>query len=654
MAKNIFSGWKKFSTNGKNTIMAHPSGHKMIIAHKSLKPEHLEQLHSLPFAGADSVQPEKLAKGGKVEKQDPDTDLEARSAAAHKAMDLSDSAESPEMAMSAMAASKGIPTEPQQYAEGTPDAPVEAVATEAPKAPDEGDAITQDAAPKAEAAPTADPALARKRELYNFAAAQLNPSSGGDPRKVLGPNYTFGPNGEAPSQFNPAAWEKANQSFQVEQSNQSSAQNNAAQATMLENKSRQEAGLPPLPVPQAAAQVSQAGKEAPVAGQGAQAMGNAPAAPAQGAGDPYGTNAYYDSYTKGINEQKAGMAQEGKAAEAQGQAQSAAIEQGQQVIQDAQTAYNTHYNNLNQERQNFIKDINDSKIDPQHYWADKSTGSKVASAIGLILGGIGGGLDHTGGNVVMDYLNKQIDRDIEAQKANLGTKRSLLEANMQQFHNIRDAADMTRTMQSDIMSNQLKAEAAKQSGPMAKARLLQAAGQLDQQSAPVLSQIAMRKTILGGMQSGHVAPEQVVRMIVPANEQGGAFKELKAAQNDVALKDNVLDSFDKLSSINTVMGKLNPQTRLQVAALKNATLDKLTKDVSGRVTPETVHLIGSLFDTAIAGKQSVGVLRNELNKLVSQGMHYPMLKAYGIDPASAGRFGQSGKSRFTEQPPNTK
>jgi len=53
-------------------------------------------------------------------------------------------------------------------------------------------------------------------------------------------------------------------------------------------------------------------------------------------------------------------------------------------------------------------------------------------------------------------LNRQIDRDIDAQKATLGRKESLLSANMRQFGNLHDATQMTKVMQTDIVSNQLK------------------------------------------------------------------------------------------------------------------------------------------------------------------------------------------------------
>ncbi len=678
------SRFKKISTNGKSTILTHPSGHKFIVQHSALSPEHREQLHNLPFAGGGQVkddvpEPNKknasavqkgaesggpsaseawsnlksglgLAKGGEVPPK-----AEKKKDEVEKSQDLVDETQSPELANSLM-------QEPRrQYAEGGEAAPITDVDGAAPKeviqdvegaAPEAPapQAETQEAAPVP--APTVDLALARKRELYNYAAAQLNPSAGGDPRKILGPNYTFGPNGEAPAQFNPASWAKATQAFQAEQVNKTSAATDAIQAATLENKARQDAGLPPLPVPQAAAGVQQATAEAPKAGQGIEAMGQKPVSQPPQQSDPYGTTAFGNAYEKGINEQKAGLTKEAEVAQSQGNEQQAALQKNQQQQQDTLNNFNTHYNNLDQERNNFIKDIRDQHIDPSHYLSSQGTASRIGTVLGLIVGGIGAGMTHTN-NSALQFLNDQIDRDINAQKADLGKNENLLSANMHQFGNLRDATDMTKAMQMGIVSNQMQQAAAKASGPMAAARLLQAAGQLDQQSAPILSQIAMRKTLIQGAQSGQIPPSRVIEMIVPEHLKGEAQKQLREAQDAGALRDNTLSAFDQMAKINTLAGTLNPQTRMQVSALRDVTLDKLTKDTSGRVTPETVKLIGSIFDSKLANSKTLGVQRAQLDHLLSQGMHYPILKDYGI-PVGPSLFNASGASRIPESAPITK
>lgn len=377
------------------------------------------------------------------------------------------------------------------------------------------------------------------------------------------------------------------------------------------------------------------------------------AAPSQPPGDPFGTQAYQDAYVKGLDEQKQGLAGVAQAEGQQSKAEAAALNQNiQQQQQNAQT-YQTHYDELNKERQAFQQDVQNQHIDPTHYLSSMGTGQKIGTAIGLILGGLGGGLNKTGSNPVMDFLNTQINRDVDAQKAELGKRENLLSANMRQFGVLKDAQDMTRVMQMDILSSQLKKAASQAGSPAAKARALQAAGQLDQQAAPVLSQIAMRRTLLGGMQSGKVAPEQVVRMIVPPNEQGPAYKELKDAQDTIAFRDNALKAFDQLDKTNTVGNRALHVgfTPAAVKALKDPLVAALSKNTAGRFTEQDAGMLESLFPSPGDSPETIRTKRIQLVKMANEKMHFPMLQAYGINMGATGRFDNQGQSRIQESAP---
>jgi len=70
-----------------------------------------------------------------------------------------------------------------------------------------------------------------------------------------------------------------------------------------------------------------------------------------------------------------------------------------------------------------------SEIDPDHYWANKSTGGKIAALLGVALSGLGmTAAGQPGKNPAMDQINAEIQRDIAAQRANLAKKGKDLEA----------------------------------------------------------------------------------------------------------------------------------------------------------------------------------------------------------------------------------
>lgn len=384
--------------------------------------------------------------------------------------------------------------------------------------------------------------------------------------------------------------------------------------------------------------------------QASQAM-EQPQTPQQ-APDPYGTAQTQAAFNLGLQSTMAGNEKEAAVAQNLGAAQAATLGKQVGIQAQQQTDYQNHFKALDMERQALQADIQNNHIDPNRFINTMDGASRIATAIGLIASGMGSAMAHQS-NLAADFLHKQIDNDINAQKANLGKQENLLSANMRQFGNLRDATDMTRIMQTDILANKLKLEAAKASGPMAQANLLKASGDLLMKNAGTMGQMAMRQSLLSGMAKGRVAPESVIMAIVPKEEQAGATKELKEAQNAVSLRDNTLSDFDKIAKINTIGNRAaHPiDATRQVNAIRGAALDKLTKDISGRVTPETVHLIGGIFDTLGTDAPTQAIQRQKLNELMSQGMHFPELKKWGIDPTNLGRFDQQGQSRIKLGPP---
>jgi hypothetical protein len=89
-----------------------------------------------------------------------------------------------------------------------------------------------------------------------------------------------------------------------------------------------------------------------------------------------------------------------------------------------------------------------------------------------------------------------MEQNIKAQEANLNSRQNLLAANLKQFGNLKDAKEMTRMMQADILTNELQKAAATAQSPMAKAEALNAAGKLQMEFAPMQQQFAMRRAMM--------------------------------------------------------------------------------------------------------------------------------------------------------------
>lgn len=497
-------------------------------------------------------------------------------------------------------------------------------------------------------APQADPDLLAKRQMYNKILMGIP----GDPLAQVPhvPGLTFGPNGEEPDKFHPDMWQKAEEAIDGEKERQKNIANTVAkekyESVQSENKARLSAGLKPIAEPEAPMLAQEEPLTPPPA--------NIPDAQGHDIGQmaSFGqeqTNQGDNAYLTGLQEQKAGLGMEAQAMGAQGRAEALAAQEQQTHALEMQKNYESTYSNLEQERQNILKDIQDNHINPNHYMENMSAIGKVSTAIGMVLSGLGSGGSGQP-NMAAQFINNQIDRDIAAQKSNLGKQENLLSANMRQFGNAKDALEMTRVMQNDIYSTKLKEAAAKSMDPVAKARALQMAGQLDIQSAPLLQQMAARKSI---QQSGAAQPEMVIHTLAPESEKAGLFKELQTAQNMSKQKDNLLSAFDKIEKVDTVGQRIKSpiQTPKQIHAILEPMLADLVKDSEGRINETTVEMIRHLMPAAGDDPQTTHQKRSQLNTFLSQKMSFPSLKPYGIDPNNFGRFNPHGQSRFAIQPP---
>ena len=112
--------------------------------------------------------------------------------------------------------------------------------------------------------------------------------------------------------------------------------------------------------------------------------------------------------------------------QAQGMAgQLAAMRAGEEQRQALQAQFQDTMKRRSQQMDELEEDIKNSKVNPNNLWENKSTAQRVASSIGIMIGGYAQGLGRYNSNPVLDQINRQVSLDIDAQKANLSNKFSL-------------------------------------------------------------------------------------------------------------------------------------------------------------------------------------------------------------------------------------
>lgn len=241
--------------------------------------------------------------------------------------------------------------------------------------------------------------------------------------------------------------------------------------------------------------------------------------------DPFGINAYTNQQVKALGEQKAGQIG-AEAAKAQQATAGIAPEQSyQDSIKNALNTYQNSFAAISDERAKIKQNILDGQINPRNYIDNMSTGDKVRTGIGLVLGGMGAGLTH-GPNLAFNYLQNQITNDIDAQKANLGSQNSLLSHNFQEMGDLKDATNMALLQTNDMLGSHMRMLADQAATPMQKAQALTIAGQFDAKASELQHNMAIQKALLGG-QGGSEQDFQNKMTYLKMNGQADLAKDME-------------------------------------------------------------------------------------------------------------------------------
>lgn len=326
-----------------------------------------------------------------------------------------------------------------------------------------------------------------------------------------------------------------------------------------------------------------------------------------------------------------------------------------------------------QHKEDFENYIKSNPIKPNHYQENIGTGGKVATAIGLLLGGFSGGLNKTGVNPAADFLNKQIDRDIEGQKARTDQQKTIFGANMQLYGDQRLATNATRINLNDIYAQKIKLAADQLGTPAAQASANDALSKLAFSSNEALKQNAQYAAFNKGIQNGGVGlsplglsknglipQEQAIKEQESIDTQNASINNLKTLYGQAVKEASIGEiaspaSKTRLGTINAGIGdailrgdinhRVSPETReaflapyqistrdyLQgtVGTKLQAALDK-TKDLAAGTTPYTAKIIpGALpnYSTGInqAPSYKIGDVLNDLKT----GFNYQIKDANG-------------------------
>lgn len=279
-----------------------------------------------------------------------------------------------------------------------------------------------------------------------------------------------------------------------------------------------------------------------------------------------------------------------------------------------------------------VNQMKTGMIHPNQYLENMSVPQKIATAIGLIAGGIGGGLTHQE-NPAAKFLNEQINRDVEAQKANLGQGNTLLEMNIKKYGSYMAGLNVTNAILKEKQAMEMVNMAQQAKSPIEQQRLMNAANQTRveaiQKIAPLAQQQAMFEFIT---KHPNMEPSLKVRAMsaagmMPEQDAKSIYGEIEKAKQIEQLRQ---DSKQTYNNINDLWGRglMSPARR---SAERDLLAGKIQKASEGRYNFEASQQIAdSMYPARAEGADTTRAKLGLIDKFYDSFRNESVGPAYGI------------------------
>lgn len=348
-------------------------------------------------------------------------------------------------------------------------------------------------------------------------------------------------------------------------------------------------------------------------------------APAQAPQAKQGTSLPLDS-----DEMTRSLMEGAKAKAHEGYKKAIAAEINHSQLKDTQGNLETHSKAIMNESLAIARDMAAKHIDEKQFLHPQNLGT----AIGLILGGMGGAV--TGqGNPAQRYLEHEQELYIKAQTANMTNSHNLLSFYNQMFGNLKDAQNMLRIISNDQMAAKFEEAAGTAKGQTEKENAIQEAIQWRTKNGPLVEDLARKRMLKDQIGQGkEVQPGLAASVLAPSEKVGKeARAEVKEQEEQNTLATEALSNFDKIVKLQKLSNRLtNPiQSKRQIDALWDALSEQMTRKIAkGVPTVTRLKLIEGLKGHVFDSEETTRVIRNEIERLMTENKSTPTLDYIGV------------------------
>lgn len=291
--------------------------------------------------------------------------------------------------------------------------------------------------------------------------------------------------------------------------------------------------------------------------------GPAPApAPAPSAASAAPPPAPGPSPGQGDKQIEAGLRAQAEAVKAQAAAELKLREQQEAQRQTLVNEYNRRLTEYQARGDTLFNNIMAQKLDPNRLWNQRTTGQKLGSIAAIIMSGIGQGLQAQAGinapNMAMRVMDQAIERDIDAQKADIAKGQSLLAHHAQGGRDMAAAYQLTKADMLDGFAGQLQRNATQFAGQKADADVQLAIGQARERAAQLRAEAAtrdfdrwykMQQIAVAKAEAEAKAKDAGAELLVPGHGQALDQKSAGEARERVAAHGALIGDLDELIAL---------------------------------------------------------------------------------------------------------
>lgn len=284
--------------------------------------------------------------------------------------------------------------------------------------------------------------------------------------------------------------------------------------------------------------------------------------------------------------------------------------------------------NLQNEGDALRKELTQAKIDPSRWWGSRTTGQKIGLAISAFLGG-------------GDVIERMIDKDIEAQRANIQNKQGLYSKVLERVKNSEDALRSTKAMYMQQVAQQFEMQS-RQTADQFRAQEYKMKAQEFNMKAYQLTQEIAQKRILNQAYGGTITPQMAA--MLPKEDRARYIPELGQLAPDVdsakkarEIKGNFESTMKTLEAAIAHRKEYGAETLNRKAMATGRSLsNQLTLAVKnafnlGVLSAQDVELVEGVTGGDLS---SLGYIMPRLEAFKSQmeQQYKTKMKALGIDP----------------------